>query len=92
MLKMEYCLPERSNPKQHLFIYFLRQEKPRRLFSPSMENLFDRKVWDMVDPQNVIGDFQFVFLELQEANTYNCSQTIVSTILVKIGLELTYLH
>lgn len=59
-----------------------------------MENLFDRNVWDWADPQNVIENFQFAILkfELQEANVYNRSQTIITFILVKIGLELTYLH
>lgn len=57
-----------------------------------MENLFERNIWDWVDPQNVIENFKFLLLELQEANMYNCSETIVSSILVKIGLALTCLH
>lgn len=57
-----------------------------------MENLFERNIWDWVDPQNVIENFKFLLLELQEANMCNCSETIVSSILVKIGLALTCLH
>lgn len=76
MLKMKYCLLDQSDPK-HFSNLFSKTRKNKRV-SSSMENVFDGNVWDWVDPQNVIQNFQFLFLELQESNMYNCSQTIVS--------------